>query len=133
MPALACVVLAALIFTPLVPDTRAKTFLMVIVAPLLCAFAVNHAAGFPHAIKNLLTLRVLRWFGTYSFSIYLWQEPWYFYAIGTAVPTPVCLGLALGCAVISFRYVEDPLRVHLNANWEARVRRRSVVAAAPVG
>ena len=49
----------------------------ILVAPVLAAFAVNHAAQFPELIKRILGARVLRWFGTCSFSIYLWQGPFY--------------------------------------------------------
>lgn len=128
--ALVALLLATLVFTPLIPTTRAKTLLMVVGAPLLCAFAINHAADLPGVVKNFLSSPLLRWFGTYSFSIYLWQQPLHFYAKETTLPGPVCLGIAIVLGVISFRCIENPLRVYLNSRWEARLTRRAASTAA---
>lgn len=50
--------------------------------------------------------------GLWSFSIYLWQQPFYF--AKSVVPSPVALAGALVAGVVSFYVIEQPARRYLN-------------------
>lgn len=62
-------------------------------------------------------LKVLSWpgvtlVGLWSYSLYLWQQP--FYKLIGAEPVPLLLGLAVLCAIASHYGVEKPIRRVLN-------------------
>lgn len=90
----------------------------VIVAPFLLAFAVNHLDRAPAAIHRLLAAAPLRLLGLWSYSIYLWQQPFYIYR--ASFPPGVALLLAMGVSVASFYLFEKPMRTWLNSHWQAR-------------
>ena len=72
-----------------------------------------------HALEGPVLLQVAAW----SFSLYLWQQP--FYALAGSLPRRlILLPVAIGVAIASFRLVEQPARRRLNAWLDAR---RSVV------
>ena len=82
----------------------------------LAAFAVNALGHCSDAVRARLASPLLVWFGTLSFSIYVWQQ--LFYVIWHAgTPAIVCIPALLGCALMSYRLVEDPARNLLNARW----------------
>jgi peptidoglycan/LPS O-acetylase OafA/YrhL len=58
---------------------------------------------------------VLRFFGQCSFSIYLWQEPFFKLSGLGAVPLVFLLILGIACGMASYYVIERPLRVILNA------------------
>nr|WP_082960266.1 acyltransferase [Rhizobium leucaenae] len=63
---------------------------------------------------------VLRFIGQCSFSIYLWQEP-FFKLTGLGVVPPVfLLVLGIACGVASYYLIERPLRATLNAMFSRR-------------
>jgi peptidoglycan/LPS O-acetylase OafA/YrhL len=111
MPVLACII-AALCYTDFFPWWSA-----IIISPFALAFAVNHLSetyGFIHAFLSLSLLRLM---GIWSFSIYLWQQPFYMYkdefsfALLALVPA-IIIGL------ISFYGFENPSRTWLNRRWK---------------
>lgn len=68
------------------------------------------------ALKAVLSTRVLAFVGTLSFSIYLWQQP--FYEANSHLQLPwLLLPAALLLALISFYVVERPVRRYLNRTW----------------
>lgn len=83
---------------------------------LLAALAVNGLAAAPAWMRRFLESPLLLWFGTLSFSIYLWQQLFYcFVQIG--LPAVAGIGLTLVVGLWSFRRIEDPARTWLNARW----------------
>lgn len=103
----------------------------ILIAPVLAAFAVNHADRFPAIIKGILAARVLRWFGTCSFSIYLWQGPFYNATKDFGAPSSVCLVLGVLSGALSFYFIENPARLYLNAKWDAFHAGTPAVARSP--
>ena len=92
-----------------------------ILAPFLLAFTVNHLNLVPSIFISVLSLVWLRLIGIWSFSIYLWQQPFYYYGtkFGEAFPYA---GLFLFFVVImvgafSFYLIENPIRKYLNEKW----------------
>lgn len=82
-------------------------------APLLLAVTVNHLDITYEKVLSALSLPWLRWFGVCSFSIYLWQQPFYlakFPPLVGAVP-------AVLAGALSFYLIENPSRTYLNRTW----------------
>ena len=88
-------------------------------SPVLLAFAVNHLPETRPWFKTLLSSQALRLAGLCSFSIYLWQQPFF----STKAIFPGGPYSALACAVIvsllSYHLVEKPSRTWLNRNWKS--------------
>ena len=80
------------------------------------AIAVNTVQFAPERFRRLLALPVLTWLGTLSFSLYMWQQP-FFLAAKAGFPTALAVLLTFACAVWSFLRVEAPARRYLNARW----------------
>lgn len=61
-------------------------------------------------LSRLLELRTMQWIGRLSYSLYLWQQLFFFsgYQHRALQHFPVNVVLALGCAWASYRYVEQP-------------------------
>jgi peptidoglycan/LPS O-acetylase OafA/YrhL len=83
--------------------------------PFLLAFAVNHLSEGFSWFRSVLSRLPLRQFGIWSFSIYLWQQP--FYASKDILGMPAALTLAIGAGLVSFYVVERPAREWLNLKW----------------
>lgn len=84
------------------------------------ALAVNLLAGAPQWMLKALSFGPLRTLGMYSFSIYLWQQPFY----ASNLPRPVALACALITGVLSFYCLEQPTRSWLNRNWAVSAPRQ---------
>lgn len=89
----------------------------ILVAPVLAAVAVNHAENFPALIKQWMSLRILRWFGVCSFSIYLWQMPLFSRMLDGTISKPLGLVLGVALGTLSFYCFENPVRLYLNRRW----------------
>jgi peptidoglycan/LPS O-acetylase OafA/YrhL len=108
---LAAFVAAAVLYTPYPPKwTIAST-------PLLLAFAVNHLPETRPIIREFLAWTPLRLLGVWSFSIYLWQEPFYEFRYHFYTPA-VALLIAMIVGISSFFFFERPLRIGLNRRFE---------------
>ena len=83
----------------------------------LLALTVNLLPSAPAAIKQVLSFAPLRWIGLCSFSIYLWQQPFYLATYRGAFPSYVAVSLAIACGVASFFLLERPARAYLNRVW----------------
>lgn len=90
------------------------------VAPPMLAFTVLFLDRSPRLVRDLLSARWLRWLGTCSFSIYLWQQPVYLAFQEGRIGLVGAWLLALGLGAASFYAVENPLRLFLNERWAAR-------------
>ncbi|NNE88795.1 MAG: acyltransferase [Silicimonas sp.] len=115
------VVLAVLIGGVWSYTRHAPWFASWLLAPFLLSFAVNHAHRLPRPILGLLRFGPLRLLGIWSYSIYLWQQPYYIWHkhggwsfSGSAM---LLFLLALFTGVVSFNILENPVRRWLNRHW----------------
>ena len=90
------------------------------IAPLLLGIVVNHLQEIEGIAKTLLNSRVLRWFGTCSFSIYLWQQPFFEYAYSIPGGRPTGMVLSIIAGSLSYYLLEQPVRKAINARWSPR-------------
>jgi peptidoglycan/LPS O-acetylase OafA/YrhL len=113
MPMLAAFI-AFICYTHLVPSYFAALF-----SPFLLAFAVNHLDKVPDFIKSILSIRLFRFLGICSYSIYLWQHPFYLMLNGHMPFLTVMAYLiaALTVGFLSFFLIENPVRKYLNDKW----------------
>lgn len=105
---LAALTLAALGYLP-----HAPWWLGAFITPLALAFSVNHLGQAPHWLLAVLASRPMRRMGLWSYSIYLWQQPFHIHQAALPPGTAVLGALAAGLA--SFYLVEYPARRWLNA------------------
>jgi len=91
-----------------------------IVPTALLAYSVN-AIGYSEIIK-VFSHPLLVWVGTISYSLYLWQQPFYHLGHGHAV----WLVPAFALAILSYKVVEVPARTAIN---RVRIFTRSSVPA----
>jgi peptidoglycan/LPS O-acetylase OafA/YrhL len=80
------------------------------------ALALNLMDRSAGLFRRMLELRALRQMGVWSFSLYLWQQPFYMLMHREGLPAPVALACALAVGVTAFYLVENPAR-----NWLNRV------------
>lgn len=116
MPVAAFAVATALYVGSVVPWMMTMT-----VAPFFLAFTVNHLAEAPEWVRTGLSFSPLRLLGIGSFSIYLWQQPFYQYKKDLFANLPFHAALGLGAAVaigfLSFYAYENRVRAWLNRVW----------------
>lgn len=93
----------------------ARWWVSALLAPLALAFAVNHLQQMPRLCRRGLEGRALCRIGVWSYSIYLWQQPFYIYATSLPPGVPLAGGVLLGLA--SFYLLENPTREWLNKHW----------------
>ena len=90
-------------------------------SPLLLAFTVNHLDNIPLAAKQILSIDSLRLLGIWSFSIYMWQQLFYFYLKDYQAHLPFAATLGMLAAILlgiaSFYLLENPIRRYLNNHW----------------
>ncbi|TPI23410.1 acyltransferase [Mesorhizobium sp. B4-1-1] len=110
--ALAAAVGGVLLFLDPVPTT-----IHYLVGVPLLALAVNtldFAGGY---VKGPLSSRPMVVLGLWSYSLYLWQQPFYkFVDEHGRAPMPM-LAAVFACALASYYIVEKPARSWLNRNW----------------
>lgn len=90
------------------------------------ALAVNLLPQAPGWVSAAFSLKPLRLLGLWSFSLYLWQQPFYAEA---GMPRALGLLLALGAGLLSYYLVEAPMRRYLNRNWGSAPKARPAAAA----
>ncbi len=122
-------VLALLCFTSVAPGGSSWAF-----SPILLAFAVNHLGETYEAVKKALSTKALCQIGIISYSIYLWQQPFYYYGVkfDIAFPFagPILLIVAVAVGYVSFKVIENPSRSYLNGRLQKR-KERAVAAVTP--
>ncbi|MGY5806943.1 acyltransferase family protein [Rhizobium sp. LEGMi198b] len=69
---------------------------------------------------------VLRFFGQCSFSIYLWQEPFFKLTGLHLLPSVSLLMMGIACGVASYYLIERPLRTTLNAMFSRRALKQTL-------
>lgn len=84
------------------------------------AFAINAMPAAPRWFLAIFEAAWLRRLGVYSFSLYLWQQP--FYQLYRHYGMSPVLGLALSLAAgwAAFHLIENPARTYLNKKWGAQ-------------
>jgi peptidoglycan/LPS O-acetylase OafA/YrhL len=110
--ALAAAVAGVLLFLNPVP-----TPLHYIIAVPLLALAVNtldFAGGY---LTGLLSSRPMVMLGLWSYSLYLWQQPFYKFVDEQGSAAIPMLAAVFACALCSYYVVEKPARAWLNRNW----------------
>lgn len=90
-------------------------------SPFLLAFTVNHLDKIPPVIKRFLETKNLQLLGLWSYSIYLWQQPFYFYFVKYDQPMFITrlmlFAVVISVGFLSYSIFEDPVRKYLNNNW----------------
>ena len=82
-------------------------------AAAICVLSVNK--GWLAASLSWAPLRQL---GLWSFSVYLWQQPFYLWVHSDTRVSPMLgLALALICGFLSYYFIERPARIYLNTHW----------------
>jgi len=84
------------------------------------ALAVNLLKDAPRSIHLALSFRPLRQLGLWSFSIYLWQQPFYLFVLREEMSPWLGLALAAGAGICSFYLIENPSRIYLNRKLAAK-------------
>lgn len=107
---LAAIPVAALGYLP-----HAHWWVSAVVSPLALAFAVNHLGETSASIRRLLAAAPLRSMGVWSYSIYLWQHPFFTYK--AMLPTGVGFLGAMTAGLLSYYLLENPCRTWINARW----------------
>jgi len=103
------------------------------VATLSLAWSVNALDMAPKLVRDALSFRPLVWAGLISYSLYLWQQPFYI-AAGRVrdmglIYVLVLLVAALCCAIGSYLFIEGPARRLING---IDLRRHRVRQPSPV-
>ena len=109
--------LLALIVTPFCYSNALPWWSDNLLSPLLLAFAVNHLPDTWQAVRAGLSLAPLRQLGVWSFSIYLWQQPFYTFRELFPGGSAVALAAAIATALACFYFVEQPARQWINSRW----------------
>lgn len=86
-----------------------------VLAPFFMGFAVNHLAETYKWTRNLLSSKWLRQLGLWSYSIYIWQQP--FMASQARFAPGMALASAIVTGLVSYYFFENPVRDWLNENW----------------
>ena len=86
-----------------------------IVSPFLLAFCVNHLSETPHFVRRMFGFQWIRLLGIWSYSIYIWQQP--FYKFQKQFLPGVAFFVAVAVSICSFYLFENPVRAWLNKNW----------------
>jgi peptidoglycan/LPS O-acetylase OafA/YrhL len=96
---------------------RVPTPIHYLFAVPLLALAVNALDFSPRYFSGLLSSWPMATLGLWSYSLYLWQQPFYkfVYEQGSA-PIPM-LAAVFACAACSYYLIERPAREWLNRNW----------------
>jgi peptidoglycan/LPS O-acetylase OafA/YrhL len=83
------------------------------IGTILLAISLISMGEYRESIPNILNGRILLAVGTYSYSIYIWQQP--FYQNGHDITQRIMLfPLVIICSIVSFVFVEKPARAFLN-------------------
>lgn len=87
------------------------------------ALMVNILHKAPEWMLYALSLPLLRKLGIWSYSIYLWQQPFYILKNKGILSAPAACSLALLTGIVSYYLVESPIRNYLNRTWAKKPNR----------
>jgi len=91
-----------------------------VLSPIAFAVAINAMPYSPGWYRSIFEFAWLRKLGTYSFSLYLWQQPFYQLYRHDGMSPVLGVVLALGAGWTAFHLVENPARLYLNKRWGAK-------------
>ena len=84
------------------------------------AVVVNLLVVAPPTVLRLLENSWLRKLGLWSFSIYIWQQPFYLMVHHGKMPALAGLVLGVVAGAASYHLVESPARTYLNRHWGSK-------------
>ncbi len=90
---------------------------------LLIALAVNSLDFAYSTVRKFLSSRVIAWVGLVSYSVYIWQQPFYYSIEHYGALSMLIAALATGVAI--FYLYEDPVRRWLNLSATDRFAQKS--------
>lgn len=90
------------------------------VSPALLALAIGALEAAPKEVQRALAWSPLARLGVCSYSIYLWQHPFYRLALEGTLAWWAALPAALAAGMVSFHLIEEPARRWLNGAWRGR-------------
>ncbi len=96
---------------------------------LFLALSMASLHDAPALFKQMLSFAPLRQLGIWSYSLYLWQQP-FFKLMGSA-PTLLLLAAAFAFGLASYYFVERPARTYLNKKIGGGYSRQARTAAMP--
>lgn len=96
------------------------------------ALTVNLLFNAPPSVHAALSFGPLRQLGLWSFSLYVWQQPFYLLSRHQGWPAIAGLALAMGCGVASFYLIEKPARAWINRKWHAGTARQAAIQTSPL-
>jgi peptidoglycan/LPS O-acetylase OafA/YrhL len=80
----------------------------------LCIAASVNSLEHAHATaQKFLSIRVIAWMGVISYSLYIWQQPFFYSKDHYGAIPMLAMAIAVGCA--GFYLVENPVREKLNS------------------
>lgn len=88
------------------------------------ALAVNIVERAPRVLRWVLSLAPVRQVGLWSFSLYLWQQPFYLMVWRRGLPAWEGALLAAATGIVAYYLLERPARAALNRGWGAPDRNR---------
>lgn len=91
----------------------------------LLALAIARIEDAPAAFLRALSTKPIMAFGMWSYSIYLWQQPFFHFAMNGTLGLLPAIALAIATGLASFYLVEQPARRRLNTRWRAAAARRA--------
>lgn len=109
------------------PPARAS--FEITLAPVFLAVSINYLDRAPRWLHRLLSLAALRWFGLCSFSLYIWQQPFYMANTEFGMQQQLAGLLAILAGTLAFHVLENPSRVALNRYWDRRQQHRLAAAS----
>ncbi|MER8439086.1 hypothetical protein NKH36_02760 [Mesorhizobium sp. M1312] len=81
------------------------------------ALAVNSLDFSARYLTGFLSCWPMATLGLWSYSLYLWQQPFYKFVYSQGGAPLLMLAGAFACALCSYYIVEKPARAWLNRNW----------------
>jgi peptidoglycan/LPS O-acetylase OafA/YrhL len=84
-----------------------------------------------NSVTQFLSNPILRYLGLWSFSIYLWQNP--FYELQDGYSIPLLLAATLAVSLASFYFVERPVRRYLNDLGDRRLATKASLTGGAYG
>jgi peptidoglycan/LPS O-acetylase OafA/YrhL len=89
------------------------------------ALMVNILHLAPAWMLKVLSFPVLRKLGLWSYSLYLWQQPFFVLKYSEVLSAPLALLLAMATGIVSYYAIESPARNYLNKTW---AKKKAVVS-----
>jgi peptidoglycan/LPS O-acetylase OafA/YrhL len=111
---LIAIALAPVCYSKMVPWWSASLF-----SPFILAFSINHLSQTYDWFKLALSTPILKFLGIWSFSLYLWQQPFYAYKASFPGGSLMALTAAFALSLFCFYVWEQPIRSWLNKHWLA--------------